>query len=106
MNTDKHERRFGCGVSRWLYRFVLAAALAVAFGLFPYQAYGPKGVGQVGRLREEFQEMVEENVAITHENEILRRRVQLLKSDPKILERVARDELGLVKPEDLVFQFE
>jgi cell division protein FtsB len=32
--------------------------------------------------------------------------VHSLKEDPRAIERVARDELGLVRPEDIVFQFE
>jgi cell division protein FtsB len=34
--------------------------------------------------------------------ETLRRRVRALKDDPATLERVARDELGMVKPDDVV----
>jgi cell division protein FtsB len=35
----------------------------------------------------------------------LRRQVQNLRDDPTAVERIARDELGLVRKSEIVFQF-
>jgi cell division protein FtsB len=37
-----------------------------------------------------------------HRNQELKRRIELLEGDPATLERLAREELGMVRPSDVV----
>ena len=91
---------------RWLFRFLSAAALALGIGYLPYKAYGPSGVAQALRLEKDLKELEESNKKLQEENYVLIQRIQSLKDDRNAIERVARDELGLVRPEDVVFKFE
>ncbi|MCK5796582.1 MAG: septum formation initiator family protein [Deltaproteobacteria bacterium] len=92
-------------IRRWLFRVALALPLAVIIGYLPYRAYGPVGGGQVGRLEAELTRATKENSALKKENVSMRQEIHQLKTDRRAIERVARDELGLVRPTDLVFVF-
>jgi cell division protein FtsB len=91
---------------RWLPRLLLALALAVGIGYLPYKAYGPSGVARALRLERDLHSLEEGNRTLREENGRLRQRIRDLKDDREMIERVARDELGQVRPEDLIFHFE
>jgi cell division protein FtsB len=93
-------------VRRWLLRVLLSTALAVGIGYLPYKAYGPGGVARALRLERDLRQLEEGNHKLREENGRLRQRIRDLKDDREIIERVARDELGQVRAEDLVFHFE
>jgi len=90
---------------RWIIRLVLASVLAVGFGYLPYRAYGPQGVSKALRLMHDLELVERRNVDLKRENHVLHRRIRQLKQDRAVIEQVARDELGLVRPDDIVFQF-
>ena len=92
--------------SRWFLRISLAWVIAIGIGYLPYHAYGPSGVGRAMRLRREAEHLRDGNARLRRENVDLRAKIIRMRNDPKAAERVARDELGLVGPNDLVFQFE
>jgi cell division protein FtsB len=98
--------RRASGPGRWLVRIALASTLAAGVGYLPYKAYGPRGVPRVLRLQRDLWELEDKNRSLQEENIRLLDRAKSLKSDPEAIERVARDELGLARPEDVVFQFE
>jgi cell division protein FtsB len=93
-------------IGRWVFRVVLALPLAMAIGYLPYRAYGPDGIGQVRRLEAELDRVEGQNKGLVTENGSLQRRISELKGNRRAIERVARDELGLVRPNDIVFLFE
>ena len=90
----------------WIGRVLVAAAIALALGYLPRQFDGRAGLSRVGRLQRERDLLSAKNRHLAEENKRLERELRQLKSDRQAVERVARDELGLVKPGDLVFQFE
>jgi cell division protein FtsB len=89
-----------------MLRIVLAGALAVGLGYLPYRLSGPRGVVRALKLKDELARTVAENARLADENEQLLQRIERLKNDPRAIERVARDELGLVRPNDVIFSFE
>jgi cell division protein FtsB len=93
-------------MKRWSYRLALAAGLAMGVGYLPYRAYGPDGMAKIWRLQRDIDGLEGRNRELQEENHRLRQRVRSLREDKQAVERVARDELGLVRPEDIVFQFE
>jgi len=88
-----------------MLRLALAGVLAIAMGYLPYRVYGPDGVARVQRLEQDLTELDEANRALERENQQLRLQIHSLKRDRHTIERVARDELGMVRPGDIVFQF-
>jgi cell division protein FtsB len=97
---------FKSPVARWAARVVVAVALAFAFGYLPYKVYGGAGLGRLGQLTRELGDLKARNQVTAAENERLREEVHALRHDLGAVERVAREELGLVKPGEVVFQIE
>jgi cell division protein FtsB len=96
----------GSSLRAWFLRILLAASLAVAIGFLPYRLYGEDGIGRTRRLEEDLAQLLRRNQRLASDNDLLKRRIQLLKEQRPSVEQVARDELGLVKNEDVVFLFE
>ena len=93
------------GLGRWLLRIGMALVLAIGIGYLPYRVYGPNGVSRVHRLERDLQQLEEANTSLEHKNQALRQQIRSLKHDRSYIEQVARDELGMVRPGDIVFQF-
>jgi len=85
---------------------LLAGVLAVCIGYLPYEVYGPVGVRRTLRLEQDLTQMQDSNQQMQHENQVLREQIRHLKQDRSTIERVARDELGMVRPSDIVLQFQ
>ncbi|HMA93140.1 MAG TPA: septum formation initiator family protein, partial [Polyangiaceae bacterium] len=67
--------------------------------------FSRSGLPQLAQLQEERVRLLEQEQQLRHEIAQLRAEVERIKSDPSAVEQVARDELGLVRPTEVVFQF-
>jgi cell division protein FtsB len=56
------------------------------------------------RVREEKSQMVEKNEAIRQENVSLYREIDRMNHDPDYIEEVARKELGVIGPEEIIIR--
>jgi cell division protein FtsB len=95
--------------SVWVRRLGIAALLAVALGYVPYHLYGSSGLARYVRLKSERDALHESNLKLHVENQRLRGELEALSDDDGELsrtavERAARDELGLVKAGEVVYQ--
>lgn len=88
-------------VERILPISILAMA---AFGV-PVMMLAPEGIPRLGSLSRELSQVDSENADLRQQIQHLRGRVQHLREDPVAVERIARDELGLVRTSEVVFQF-
>lgn len=94
-------------LARWLRRLPIAAALAVALGWLPYQIFGESGLSRLVQLRAEVARLKADNEALRQKNRALRSELSLYdEDDAGAAERIARDELGLVKPGEVIFKVE
>ena len=86
---------------------VLAPTALIAGTLFavPAMVFGERGLPRLRALRQRLEEIEEENAVLRRDNELLQRRIHALREDPRQVEWIARRELGLVRPEELVFHF-
>ena len=75
-------------------------ALVVLASLF-----GDRGVLALWRIRTEVESLHREVQTLEAENERLSRSVGDLRDDPAVIERIAREELGLVRPGERVLRF-
>ncbi|HEX6835933.1 MAG TPA: septum formation initiator family protein [Polyangia bacterium] len=95
--------------SVWVRRLGIAALLAVALGWVPYHLYGSSGLARYMRLKSERDALHEANLKMHEQNQRLRAELDALSDEDGNLsraavERAARDELGLVKPGEVVYQ--
>jgi cell division protein FtsB len=82
----------------WLVGAVLAVLLGTA-------VFGENGVLHLRRLRAEVEALHRDVQALEAENERLSHAIGELKTDPAAVERIAREELGLVRPGERVLRF-
>ncbi|MBI5070657.1 MAG: septum formation initiator family protein [Deltaproteobacteria bacterium] len=88
--------------SRRLPLFLAAAVL----GLLGLSAWDPDGLRKVRRLEAEVQRRSGETRDLARENARLRREIRALQGEPSALERAAREDLGFVRPGELVFKLD
>ncbi len=71
----------------------------------PLRILDEQGLPRYRKLREELTHIRESNDRLEREGRALERQVDALRSDPAAIERIARDELGMVREGELIFQF-
>lgn len=87
-------------------RVVAALGLAVALGYLPYKLYLRSGLVQYVSLRSELSALSARNDQLRESISELRHQLERMKEDPAAIERVARDELGMVRSGEVVFKVE
>src|SRR5262245_66407107 len=86
----------------WVGRIVAAALVAFALAYIPYHVYARSGLARTLALRRDLAALRARNAELRAENERLAREAEALRSDPSAIERVARNELGWVKPGEII----
>jgi cell division protein FtsB len=87
-------------------RVLPIAVLAVAALSVPAMVWSPQGLPRLDLLREQRLAVEEEVSVLSQEIRHLREQVRGVKADPAAIERVARDQLGLVRQTEVVLHFE
>ncbi len=88
------------GTSRGLLTLV-----ALAIGLSLAVTFANRGLIDLARVTGEHDNLAAELASIKERNQRLLVEVERLKTDPAALEEVARRELGLAKPREMVYLF-
>lgn len=92
-------------VSLFAQRVLPLAVLAVATISVPVMMLSPTGLPRLRNLEEERHQVSAEISRLGAQITALRAEVSRIKTDPAAVERAARDELGLVRTTEVVFQF-
>jgi cell division protein FtsB len=82
-------------------RQILGLAL---FALLVHDVFGPHGFIAMRRTQKEIEQIREQIGKMNDENKSLAEQVNSLKSDPKSIERIAREEMGLARPGEMIFK--
>lgn len=91
----------------WLGRLFAATAAALLLVWVPIHAYSGSGLARLVKLHGELGALRSECASLRVANARLRAEVALYEEDPAgAVERAAREELGLVKPGEVVFKIE
>lgn len=88
----------------WVWLFPMAL-LVLAIVSVPIMVLEPQGLPRYRSLEAEIREIQRDNEGLAHEVRRLDAEVHQLRRDPAAMERIARDELGMVGEGELVFQF-
>jgi cell division protein FtsB len=99
--TGGEERRPG-SVLAWLLPFSL---LVLAIVAVPLRILDEQGLPRYRVLRDELREVDASNERLRRDVRALSREVDALRTEPDAIERIARDELGMVREGELIFQF-
>ncbi len=82
-------------------RTLLAAALAL---LFIHDIFGAHGFMAMRRTQREMTRLREDIDRLNKENQQLGDEVKALRSDPRLIERIAREEMGLARPGEIIIR--
>jgi len=82
-------------------------AIALSIGglflaLVVYQFVGENGYLAARRKWHEEREWRQRNEALLRQNQALERRIHELRTEPKVIEKIAREELMLARPEEKI----
>ncbi|MEN9800022.1 MAG: hypothetical protein RL653_3719 [Pseudomonadota bacterium] len=86
---------------KWMWGGLVLAGLLVVVSVMD-----GRGFRRYLRLQQDVQSLQERNRAVEEQNKVLRAEVEALKRDPRALERAVREELGYVKPGEIVVNVE
>ncbi len=65
---------------------------------------GERGLHDLTKIKKDRDVLVEKNEKIDQENSILYKQIVRLKNDPKFIENVAREELGMVGEDEIIYE--
>lgn len=86
-------------------RILPIGLLAVALVGAPILIFSSEGMPRLEAVENELSTVERENQELLREIDVLRTRVGNLRDDPATVEQLARDELGLIRHTEVVFQF-
>ena len=86
----------------WARRAAAAVAVMLALGYIPYHVYARSGLARTLVLRRDLKALRARNAQLAAENDRLEREAEALRNDPGAIERVARAELGWVRPGEII----
>lgn len=82
-------------------RQILILAL---FALLVHDIFGAHGFIAMRRTQKEIDQVREQIGKLNNENKSLSNQVNSLKTDPKAIERIAREEMGLARPGEIIYR--
>ena len=83
----------------WVFGLAVAAYL-----VFP-MILGDMGLVQYLKMRDTHNKLRTGMQQLSIENQQIKEKIQALRTDPEVIESLARERLGLVRPGEVVFQF-
>jgi cell division protein FtsB len=86
-------------------RLFLIPAAVILFILF-FTVFGERGLLRISELNREKQDLATRTELLRQENDRLKREIEALKTDRRYLESIARKDFGLVRPNEVVYQFQ
>jgi cell division protein FtsB len=92
--------------SESLLRGLPLAVLTISLVTVPVLVLEPQGVPRMRSLEKELAGVQAENAELRRDVARLRTEVKDLREDPAAVERIAREQLGLVRKSEVVFQFD
>jgi cell division protein FtsB len=88
----------------WIARNARSLLLLALVALGVHDIFGEHGFIAMRRTAREIDEMRDEISKLDAENKTLADQVGALKSDPRMIERIAREEMGLARPGEMIFK--
>ncbi|MDE3138144.1 MAG: septum formation initiator family protein [Acidobacteriota bacterium] len=85
-------------------RYVYAAVVFLIVGLAIDGLFGPHGMIATYRLKLQVEKTQQKVRTLQDENKVFADQVRKLKTQPSAIEHIAHEQMGLVKPGELVFK--
>ena len=86
-----------------LLKIVSAVLLCIAATMLPFVIFGENGLPRVRKLTDQVDRIQEKNQAVHWEIMELNREILHFRENPQLIKQVAREELGYVTGDEVVF---
>lgn len=86
-------------------KIMLALICFAMFSFLLVVLFDDNGLLEVRRLQQAHLDLHKGNAQLTKENLQMYRGVDRLQNDPHFIENIARHELGMIRPDELIFKF-
>ena len=86
--------------------FLAILSLAISFLLVAFAYVGENGKPYIEALDSEYNRLYSKTEILRTENEHLKEQIQAYKEDYSTIERAAREQLGMVKQQEIILQFD
>ena len=83
---------------------MLSMAILILFSLFLFIIFGDNGLVDFVLIKGEKNSLIEKNEQLNQENLNMYREIDRLKNDPKFVENVVRQELGVIGKDEIIFK--
>ena len=84
--------------------FIISIAVFLLVSLFFFILYSEHGLYDLNLLKKERDALVENNEQLKRENLSLSIEIDRLENDPKYIENIARQELGMIAEDELILK--
>ena len=88
---------------RTLYRNAVFALALLCLVLIVHEVFGEHGWLALRRQRNEYESLQKQIQKLQQENQQLEQQINALKSDPKAIERLAREQLRMARPGEVIY---
>jgi cell division protein FtsB len=85
-------------------RVFIVLAVVVFAGLIGFGLFGKSGLLSLQKLRTERERLEQQSNQLQTENQGLQKKIELLSADLKYLEKLARQKLGMVRPDEVIIK--
>ena len=85
-------------------KILLGFVIAALFSLLLFIVFGENGVVDFQLVKVKRDNLLKRNAVLSQENLSLYREIERLRNDPKYVENVARQELGLIGKDEVIFK--
>lgn len=82
----------------------LSITVVLLFSLFFFIIFSEHGLMDLNALKKERDQLADKNVQLDRQNLSLSIEIDRLKHDPKYIENIARQELGMVAEDELILK--
>jgi cell division protein FtsB len=83
---------------------LMAIVILSLFSLLLFIGFGENGLADLNLLQTERDSLLKKNEELVQKNLSLYREIERLKNDPKYVEDVARQELGVIGKDEIIFK--
>ena len=88
-----------------LFKIVLGFAFIIFVAFLVYQIFEQASSDTYVRITSDLAEVKAGNEVMAQKNDLLRVRIESIRSDPRAIERKVRDELGMARPDEVIIIF-
>ncbi|MGB5158750.1 FtsB family cell division protein [Desulfobacterium sp. N47] len=86
-------------------KILLTIGIGIVFSLFMLIIVGNNAMLELKRLRKERDVIINKNKELAMENNSMYIEIKRLSIDPKYIENIARQELGMIRKDEIILQF-